>query len=159
MELQLAKVKNLCSYTLGTEYCHCFENLDAFLTTHLHSFPPTSVVTSYRLPHSSSPPPLSLSSSFFSSTRTQNIRLTQNSEFLPFFLPCHLFLDDFIQSYDFKCHLYVDPFQIRILQSKSLLSTRFIYLTISQHLYLNMYVMGFLPLLKQNYGLSTLALL
>jgi len=86
-------------------------------------------------------------------------------EFLPFFLPCHFFLDDFIQSYDFKCHLYADPFQIRILQSKSLLETISLYksldlyLTISQHLYLNMYVMGFLPLLKQNYGLSTLALL
>ena len=78
----------LCSHTLGTEYCHCFENLDAFLTTHLHSFPPTSVVTSYRLPHSSSPSPLSLSSSFFSSTRTQNIRLTQNSlSFCHFFSP------------------------------------------------------------------------
>lgn len=156
MELQLAKVKFSVVILWGLS-----TPTDASLTTHLHSFPPTSVVTSYHLPHSSSPPPLSLSSAFFSSTRTQNIRLTQNSlSFCPLFSPiCHLFLDDFIQSYAFKCHLYVDPFQIRILQSKSLLSSRFIYLTITQHLYLNMYITGFWPLLKQNYGLSTLALL
>ena len=145
----------LCSHTLGTEHSHwCFfDNTFTEFSSYLSGYllPPTSFF------FSSSPLPL-----------LRLLLLHQNSkhqtdpelfEFLPSFLPCHLFLDDFIQSCDFKYHLYVDPFQIRILQSKSLLSSRFIYLTITQHLYLNMYVMGFLPLFKQNYGLSTLALL